>query len=108
MLPWELSQLIEFIGYPGLFAIIFAESGTIIGFFLPGASLLFTAGFLASQGFLNIYILVPLLGFAAILGDNIGYWFGAKVGPKIFTREDSLFFHKKHIARTQEFYAKYG
>lgn len=104
----DLAALIETTGYVGLFVIIFAESGLIIGFFLPGASLLFTAGLLASQGYLNIWYLAPLLGFAAILGDNVGYWFGAKVGPRIFTREDSFFFHKKHIDRTREFFAKYG
>lgn len=104
----DLAALIETVGYIGLFAIIFAESGTIFAFFLPGASLLFTAGFLASQGYLNIYILVPLLGVAAILGDNVGYWFGAHFGPRVFKREDSFFFHKKHIDRTREFYARYG
>lgn len=109
MLPHlDLALLIQTVGYVGLFAIIFAESGTIIAFFLPGASLLFTAGFLASQGYLNIFILVPLLGIAAFLGDNVGYWFGKHVGPRIFTREDSRFFHKKHIDRTREFYARYG
>lgn len=104
----DLAALIETIGYAGLFAIIFAESGTIVGFFLPGASLLFTAGLLSSQGYLNIWYLAPLLGLAAILGDNVGYWFGAKVGPRLFTREDSFFFHKKHIDRTREFFEKYG
>lgn len=104
----DLAALIETVGYIGLFGIIFAESGTIVGFFLPGASLLFTAGFLASQGYLNIFILVPLLGVAAVLGDNVGYWFGSHFGPRIFNREDSLFFHKKHVDRTREFYARYG
>lgn len=104
----DLAALIETVGYIGLFGIIFAESGTIVGFFLPGASLLFTAGFLASQGYLNIFILVPLLGVAAVLGDNVGYWFGSHFGPRIFNREDSFFFHKKHVDRTREFYARYG
>lgn len=108
MLPWELSQLIEFIGYPGLFAIIFAESGLIIGFFLPGASLLFTAGFLASQGFLDIRIIVPLVAIAAILGDNVGYWFGSKVGIHLFDKPDSRFFKREYLERTRRFYAKYG
>jgi membrane-associated protein len=104
----DIIELIKVIGYVGLFAIIFAESGVFFGFFLPGGSLLFTAGLLASQGFFNIYWLTIILGIAAILGDNTGYWFGAKVGNKIFVKEDSLFFNKKYLAQTQEYYAKYG
>jgi len=79
-----------------------------IGFFLPGDSLLFTAGFLASQGYLNIWILAPLIFIAAILGDNFGYAFGAKVGPALFTKEDSLLFHKDHLVKANNFYAKHG
>lgn len=104
----DLIALIKTFGYLGLFAIVFAESGLFFGFFFPGDSLLFTAGLLASQGFLNIWILVPLIMAGAILGDSVGYWFGAKVGPKIFTREDSFFFHKRHVERTHNFYLKYG
>ena len=100
--------LIKTFGYLGIFTIVFAESGLFFGFFFPGDSLLFTAGLIASQGFLNIWILVPLIILGAILGDNVGYWFGAKVGPKIFTREDSFFFHKRHVERTHNFYLKYG
>src|SRR3989344_4647918 len=92
----------------GLFFIVFAESGLFIGFFLPGDSLLFTAGFLASQGYLNIWILAPLIFIAAILGDNFGYAFGAKVGPALFTKEDSLLFHKDHLVKANNFYAKHG
>lgn len=108
LLHIDLLSLIEAVGYVGLFAIVFAESGLFFGFFLPGDSLLFSAGLLASQQYFNIYILCGTLGIAAILGDNVGYWFGKKVGPKIFTREDSFFFHKKHVERTERFYAKYG
>lgn len=104
----DLVALIQMIGYLGLFAIVFAESGLFFGFFFPGDSLLFTAGLLASQGLLNVSILVPLMVAGAILGDSVGYWFGAKVGPKIFTREDSFFFHKRHVERTHNFYLKYG
>ena len=91
--------LIKTAGYIGLFFIVFAESGLFIGFFLPGDSLLFTAGFLASKGFLNMLILVPITFVAAVLGDNVGYAFGRRVGPKIFTKEDSIFFHKDHLRR---------
>src|SRR6185503_5405697 len=103
-----LPQLIKFIGYPGIFAIIFAESGLFFGFFLPGASLLFTAGLLASQGYFDPWILIPLVTIAAILGDNTGYWFGAKIGYKLFLRPDSRWFHHEHLERAKQFYDKYG
>lgn len=104
----DIIALVQTFGYVGLLAVVFAESGVFAGFFLPGDSLLFTAGLLASQGVLNIGVLVVLVPIAAILGDNFGYWFGAKIGPKIFSREDSFFFHKHHIERTRDFYKKYG
>jgi membrane-associated protein len=104
----DIVELIKVVGYLGLFGIVFAESGIFFGFFLPGGSLLFTAGLLASQGLFNIYWLVFIVGLAAILGDNAGYWFGSKVGPKIFIKEDSIFFHKKYLEKTEEFYKKYG
>jgi len=104
----DILSLVQTFGTLGVLAVVFAESGVFFGFFLPGDSLLFTAGLLASQGILNIWALLIFVPLAAILGDNFGYWFGAKVGPKIFSREDSIFFHKHHIERTREFYAKYG
>ncbi len=107
-LHFDIVTLVQGVGYIGLFLIIFAESGVFFGFFLPGGSLLFTAGLLASQGFFSIWILIPTLGLAAVLGDSTGYWFGKRVGPKLFSREDSLFFNKKHLDQTQRFYAKYG
>jgi membrane-associated protein len=105
---FDLVTMIKAIGYAGVAGIIFAESGLFIGFFLPGDSLLFTAGFLASQGFLDITILIITTFIAAVLGDNVGYAFGKKVGPKIFAREDSIFFHKNHIERSQKFYERHG
>ena len=105
---FDIISIIQTVGYFGVFAIIFAESGLFFGFFLPGDSLLFTAGLLASQGLLNIYFLMPLLFTAAVLGDSAGYWLGRKLGPMIFKKEDSFFFHKRHIERTRVFYAKYG
>jgi membrane-associated protein len=104
----DLIGLIKTAGYAGLFLIIFAESGLFIGFFLPGDSLLFTAGFLASQGFLHIVPLTLLVFVAAILGDNFGYAFGRRVGPAIFNKEDSIFFHKSHLRRAEKFYERYG
>ncbi len=100
--------IIKTLGLIGVLIIVFAESGLFFGFFFPGDSLLFTAGFLASQNYLNISILVFGAFICAVLGDSVGYWFGRKVGPKIFTKEDSIFFHKKHIERAQNFYNKYG
>lgn len=104
----DVVEILRVTGYVGLFAIIFSESGLFFGFFLPGGSLLFVAGLLASQGLFNIYSLVLTVGIAAILGDNAGYWFGAKVGHRIFVKEDSIFFHKKYLETTREYYDKYG
>lgn len=95
-------------GYIGITAIIFAESGLLIGFFLPGDSLLFTAGFLASQGKLNIWILVVLSIIAAVVGDSVGYWIGKKSGPSVFNRPDSFLFNKKNVTKTHEFFDKHG
>lgn len=97
-----------FVAYIILFAIIFAESGLLIGFFLPGDSLLFTAGFLASQGVFNIYILVLLFFIAAVFGDSAGYAFGRRFGKKLFERKDSLLFHKDNLLKTRKFYQKHG
>jgi membrane-associated protein len=100
--------LIKSVGYIGLFSIIFAESGLLIGAFLPGDSLLFTAGFLASQGYLSVAQLIPLLFIGAVLGDNVGYAFGKKVGPRIFKKENSLLFHKDNLKKAENFYKKNG
>ena len=105
---FDLAELIKTAGYLGLFGIISAESGLFIGFFLPGDSLLFTAGFLASQGFLDLVTLMAVTFIAAVLGDNFGYAFGRRVGYKIFNKEDSLLFHRDHLARAQKFYARHG
>lgn len=105
---FDLVNIIKTAGHVGLFGIIFAESGLFIGFFLPGDSLLFTAGFLSSRGFLNIWILLAITFSAAVLGDNFGYAFGRKVGPAIFKKEDSWFFHKDHLERAKIFYEKHG
>jgi membrane-associated protein len=104
----ELLRTWGWLGYPLLFAIIFSETGLLIGFFLPGDSLLFIAGFIASQGILHIGWLNLLLMVGAVSGDAVGYHLGKKIGPKIFTRDDSLFFHKSHIIKTQAFYEKHG
>ena len=100
--------IIKTLGLIGVLFIIFAESGLFFGFFFPGDSLLFTAGFLASQGLLSPAWLFIGAFIAAVLGDSVGYAFGKKVGPKIFTKEDSFFFNKKHIEQSEHFFKKYG
>ena len=100
--------LITTLGIFGVFGIVFAESGLLVGFFFPGDSLLFTAGFLASQNYFNIVFLVVGSVVAAILGDSVGYWLGAKIGPKIFNRPNSRWFNPQHVERTGAFYARYG
>jgi membrane-associated protein len=102
--------LIETFGYIGLFAIIFAESGLFFGFFLPGDSLLLTAGLFATrpETGLKIWLLLPLLLVAAVLGDNVGYWFGAKAGPRIFNRDNSFLFRRKNLLAAKAFYDKHG
>lgn len=100
--------IISTVGTLGVIAIIFIETGVFFGFFFPGDSLLFTAGFLASQGYVSFPWLLIGTFVAAIVGDSVGYAFGKKIGPALFTKEDSLFFNKKHIARAEHFYEKHG
>jgi membrane-associated protein len=101
--------LLETFSYAGLFLIVFAESGLFFGFFLPGDSLLLTAGLFAYQGELfNIWLLMPLVFVAALLGDNVGYWFGRKAGPPLFRREASLLFKPKNLLAARNFYEKHG
>jgi len=104
----DLEGLIKWGGLTVLIIIIFAETGLLVGFFLPGDSLLITAGLLSAQGYFDITILNVSLIIAAIVGDQVGYWFGKKTGPKLFTREKSLFFKKDHLLKAKDFYEKYG
>jgi membrane-associated protein len=105
---FDVVSLIEAAGYFGLFGIIFAESGLFFGFFLPGDSLLFTAGFLASQDYMNIYLLVPLLFSASVLGNQLGYAFGYRIAPTFFRNKDSFFTRKHYVEKTEEYFKKYG
>ncbi len=95
-------------GYVAIFAILFAESGILIGFLLPGDSLLFTAGFLAFAGYLNLTVLIIVSFIGAVLGDTLGYVLGKKYGHKIFKRQDSFFFHQDHIIKAEKFYKRHG
>lgn len=108
IMHFDLVELIKTAGYLGIFAIVFLESGLLIGFFFPGDSLLFTAGFLASQGFFDIKILIAGCFFFAVLGDSIGYLIGKNLGPKIFTKDNSIFFNKNHLLTARRFYDKHG
>ena len=101
-------SLIEAFGTIGLFVIVFAESGLLAGFFLPGDSLLFTAGLLASQGHLNFPIIVTGCFVAAVAGDQVGYVIGRKYGPAVFKRPDSRFFHQKNVDRAAPYFEEHG
>jgi len=106
---YHFDELIRVGGYAALVLVVFAETGLLAGFFLPGDSLLVTAGLIAAtDGVLNIGLLIALLSMAAIAGDSTGYAIGYHLGPRIFNREDSRLFHKDHLLRTQRFYEKYG
>ena len=96
------------LGLIGLFAIVFAETGLLVGFFLPGDSLLFTVGVVSGASGVNVYVLGALLMLGAIIGDNTGYFLGRRAGPLIFSRPKSRFFHPDHLRRTETFYEKYG
>src|SRR5215468_9814072 len=108
-LIYLLSTLLSgWLGYSALFLVVFAETGLLLGFFLPGDSLLFTVGVVAGAGQLNIVVVNLLLMAAAIIGDTVGYWLGRKAGPHIFNRPESRLFRREHLMRTHEFYEKYG
>ena len=104
----NLPELVQWAGVFGLAAIVFSETGLLVGFFLPGDSLLVTAGLFAARGYLNVYVLVPVLTLAAICGNSLGYFIGRTTGPRIFNRENSLFFNKKHAIRAHDFYLRHG
>lgn len=105
---YSLDDIVRWGGYVVLTAIVFAETGLLIGFFLPGDSLLITAGLVAAAGHLNIWWLNGLLILAAIVGDSVGYAIGQRAGPRLFTRPQSLLFNPRHLDRTRAFYERHG
>jgi membrane-associated protein len=105
---YSLDDVVRWGGYVVLTAIVFAETGLLIGFFLPGDSLLITAGLVAAAGHLNIWWLNGLLILAAIVGDSVGYAIGQRAGPRLFTRPQSLLFNPRHLDRTRAFYERHG
>ncbi|HTT63103.1 MAG TPA: VTT domain-containing protein [Bryobacteraceae bacterium] len=111
--PERLIQLLStlltgWLGYAALFGLVFAETGMLVGFFLPGDSLLFTVGVVCGAGRLDIAVVNVLLICAAMLGDTAGYMLGRSTGPHIFNRPDSRIFRQEHLRRTHEFYEKHG
>jgi membrane-associated protein len=105
---YALDDLVRSGGYAALAAIVFTETGLLLGVFLPGDSLLITAGLVAAAGGLSIWWLNALLIAAAVAGDSVGYAIGLRLGPRIFTREKSLLFNPRHVERTRAFYARHG
>jgi membrane-associated protein len=110
MIPFfdgNITELITTIGYVGLFIVVFAESGFFLAPFLPGDSLLFSAGILAAEGYFSLYILIPIFVLAAIFGDSFGYWFGKRFGKKMF--EGNIpYLNVEHLEKTRLFYEKHG
>ena len=110
--PRELVHLIiSFSGwlvYAALFAVVFAETGLLVGFFLPGDSLLFTLGVFCSTGELNLAIVIPLLIAAAVIGDTTGFFLGRTAGPRVFSRPKSRLFNPQHLRDTEAFYSRHG
>jgi membrane-associated protein len=105
---YDVEGIIRWGGLLVLVAIVFAETGLMVGFFLPGDSLLVTAGVLAAAGHLNIWTLLLAVTAAAIVGDQLGYYIGYRTGPRLFRREDSLLFRRAHLLRAKRFYEKHG
>ncbi len=106
----DLLEFIKWASIIGVAAVVFAESGLLIGFFLPGDSLLFTTGFLIHAGVLNfnIHLAVLIIFIAAVLGDSVGYTFGRRIGPRIFNRKDARLFKQEYVQKAQAFYEKHG
>lgn len=105
---FDLAEIIRTVGYIGLFAIVFAETGLLIGAFLPGDSLLFTAGFLASQDYLNIWLVLIVCFVAAIIGDATGYYIGHRFGRSLFQKEESRLFRPSYLVKSEEFFQRHG
>ncbi len=108
LLAMVRSLLASPLGLAGLCGIVFAETGLLVGFFLPGDSLLFSVGMAGGAASIDLYLLAAMLMVAAIVGDNVGYFLGRHAGPRIFNKPKSRFFHPDHLRQTQDFYHKYG
>jgi membrane-associated protein len=104
----DVKELVRWAGYPGMAAIIFSETGLLVGFFLPGDSLLVTAGLFAAAGYFDVALLIGMLIVAAVAGNASGYTIGRKGGHALYSRKESRFFKKQHLLKTKEFYEHYG
>jgi membrane-associated protein len=102
------TDLIRNLGYIGLFAIVFAETGLLIGLFLPGDTLLISAGILAARGQLHLPLVLLAMIAGAVIGDALGYWIGRQAGQRLFQREDSFWFRREHLEKAERFYARHG
>jgi membrane-associated protein len=107
-MPWDVDAIIQAVGYPGLFFCIFAETGLLIGFFLPGDTLLIAAGVLAQRGQLDIALVILVTAIGAIVGDATGYVIGRKSGPLLFQKDEGRFFPKKRLLQGKRFFDKHG
>ena len=105
---FDIIPFIKAAGYLGVFGVLFAETGLLVGVILPGDSLLFTAGFLASMGYLHIVPLCLVTFAGAVLGDNTGYWIGRTFGPRVFSRPESFFFKPRYVTEAHKFFERYG
>ena len=105
---YNVPELIRLVGLVGLFIIVFAETGLLVGFFLPGDSLLVTAGLFAARGDLNVVSLIAWLMLAAVVGDATGYYIGRRAGRALYSRPNSFFFRRQHLIKTHEFYERHG
>jgi membrane-associated protein len=105
---YNVPELVRIVGFYGLILIVFAETGLLVGFFLPGDSLLITAGLFAARGDLNIVALVPTLIAAAIVGNATGYWIGRRTGTALYSRPNSLLFRQEHLRMTHQYYERHG
>ena len=108
MFEWDLTSLIQTVGYAGMFGIIFIETGLLAGFFLPGDTLLLTAGILASSGALNLPLTMLVCATGSICGDQLGYYVGHRFGPSVFSRPQSRFFNPENVVKARGFFDKYG
>lgn len=108
MFHFDIESILVSFGIIGVAAIVFAESGLLVGFFLPGDTLLLSAGFFAAQGKLPLGWLLFATVLAAIIGDNVGYSIGRRAGPRVFKKEEGVLFHKKHVERAEQFYNEHG
>jgi membrane-associated protein len=105
---FDLETLIKTVSYLGLFGIVFAETGLLVGFFLPGDTLLITAGLLAAQGLVKLPLVMLACGCGALIGDSLGYVLGRRFGPMVFSRPENRFLDPKHLERANHYFKKYG